>query len=159
MRTEFENALPTEARNAIVAWTQARAQASAAELLAAVMPELERVQVGEEADIAERWREEAGRNGRAAAGWDQTLEAASDARVDLLLFSQGAAHDAWQCPACGRVNVSGGRCPLDGTEMEHRPDGLDLAVHQTLVHGGSVRALRNRRDLDPVEGIGALLRF
>jgi peptide chain release factor subunit 1 len=159
MRTEFENALPTEARNAIVAWTQARAQASAAELLAAVMPELERVQLGEEADIAERWREEAGRNGRAAAGWEQTLEAASDARVDLLLFSQGAAHDAWQCPACGRVNVSGGRCPLDGTEMEHRPDGLDLAVHQTLVHGGSVRALRNRRDLDPVEGIGALLRF
>jgi peptide chain release factor subunit 1 len=159
MRTEFENALPTEARKAIVGWTHARAQASPAELLEAVMPELERAQAGEEAEIADRWREEAGRNGRAAAGWEQTLEAASDARVDLLLFSQGAAHDAWQCPACGRVNVSGGRCPLDGTEMEHRPDGLDLAVHQTLVHGGSVRALRNRRDLDPVDGIGALLRF
>jgi peptide chain release factor subunit 1 len=159
MRTEFENALPTEARNAIVGWTHARAQASPAELLETVMPELERAQAGEEAEIADRWREEAGRNGRAAAGWEQTLEAASDARVDLLLFSQGAAHDAWQCPACGRVNVSGGRCPLDGTEMEHRLDGLDLAVHQTLVHGGSVRALRNRRDLDPVEGVGALLRF
>jgi peptide chain release factor subunit 1 len=159
MRTEFENALPTEARNAIVAWTQARAQASAAELLAAVMPELERVQVGEEADIAERWREEAGRNGRAAAGWDQTLEAASDARVDLLLFSQGAAHDAWQCPACGRVNVSGGRCPLDGTEMERGDDGLDLAVHQALANGGTVHAVTAHRDLDPAEGIGALLRY
>jgi hypothetical protein len=55
--------------------------------------------------------------------------------------------------------VTGGRCPLDGTEMEHRSDGLDLVVHQTLVHGGSVRALRYRQDLDPVEGIGALLRF
>jgi peptide chain release factor subunit 1 len=159
MRTEFENALPTEARNAIVGWTQARAQASPAELLEAVMPELERASAGEEADITDRWREEAGRNGRAASGWEQTLEAASDARVHTLLFSQGAAHDAWQCPACGRVGVSGGRCPLDGTEMEHRADGLDLAVHQTLVHGGSVRALRHRQDLDPVEGIGALLRF
>ena len=66
---------------------------------------------------------------------------------------------AWECPACGRLAVAGGRCPLDGTEMEHRADGLDLAVHQTLVHGGSVRALRQRQDLDPVEGIGALLRF
>jgi peptide chain release factor subunit 1 len=159
MRSEFENALPTEARKAIVGWTQARAQASPAELLAAVTPELERAQAGEEGEIVDRWREEAGRNGRAASGWEQTLEAASDARVDLLLFTHGAARPAWQCPACGRVGAAGGRCPLDGTEMEQRPDGLDLAVHQTLVHGGSVRALRHREDLDPVEGIGALLRF
>ena len=159
MRTEFESELPTEARNAIVGWTHARAQASPAELLEIVMPELERAQAEEEAAVVERWREEAGRNGRASSGWDQTLEAASDARVDLLLFSHGATRPAWQCPACGRVGAVGGQCPLDGTEMEQRPDGLDLAVHQTLVHGGSVRALRERQDLDPVEGIGALLRF
>jgi peptide chain release factor subunit 1 len=159
MRPEFESALPTEAKKAIVGWTQARAQASPAELLAVVSPELERAQAGEEAEIVDRWREEAGRNGRAASGWEQTLEAASDARVDLLLFTHGASRSAWQCPACGRVGAAGGRCPLDGTEMDQRPDGLDLAVHQTLVHGGSVRALRQRRDLDPVEGIGALLRF
>jgi peptide chain release factor subunit 1 len=159
MRTEFENALPTEARNAILGWTQAQAQASPAGLLEVVMPALERAQVAEETEITDRWREEAGRNGRAASGWAQTLEAASDARVELLLYSEGAAHDAWHCPRCGRLSVTGGRCPLDGTEMEHRSDGLDLVVHQTLVHGGSVRALRYRQDLDPVEGIGALLRF
>jgi hypothetical protein len=43
--------------------------------------------------------------------------------------------------------------------MEQRDDGLDLAVHQTLAHGGTVLALRQRQDLEPVEGIGALLRF
>jgi hypothetical protein len=32
-------------------------------------------------------------------------------------------------------------------------------VHPTLAHGGTVWALHQRRDLDPVEGIGALLRF
>jgi hypothetical protein len=32
-------------------------------------------------------------------------------------------------------------------------------VHQTLAHGGTIRALRERRDLDSVEGIGALLWF
>ena len=38
-------------------------------------------------------------------------------------------------------------------------NGLDLAVHQTLVHGGRVWAVRHREDLRPVEGIGALLRY
>jgi hypothetical protein len=51
------------------------------------------------------------------------------------------------------------KCPLDGTQMEESEDGLDLAVHQTLAHGGTVWAVRHRQDLEPVEGIGALLRY
>jgi len=70
-----------------------------------------------------------------------------------------AERTAWECPACGRVASEGGACPLDGTQMEERKEGLDLAVHQTLAHGGTVLALLERQDLEPVEGIGALLRF
>ena len=62
-----------------------------------------------------RWREEAGRNGRAAAGWGATLEAASDGRVELLLFQDGTDRSAWQCRQCGRVSAAGGACPLDGS--------------------------------------------
>ena len=40
-----------------------------------------------------------------------------------------------------------------------RDEGLDLAVHQVLAHGGQVLALRHRADLEPVGGIGAILRF
>ncbi len=159
LRGEFEDALPTEVRNAIVGWTQADAHATPSELLEVASPELEQASAHEEERIVERWQEEAGRSGRAASGWAETLEAASDGRVELLVFTVAASRSAWQCPACGRVNTSGGRCPLDGTEMEERADGLDLAVHQTLVHGGAIRALRSRQELDPVEGIGALLRF
>ena len=50
-------------------------------------------------------------------------------------------------------------CPLDGTTMEHRDDGLDLAVRLTLAYGGDLLAVEHRQDLDPVEGIGAILRF
>jgi hypothetical protein len=32
-------------------------------------------------------------------------------------------------------------------------------VHQTLAHGGEVWAIRHQPDLQPVEGVGALLRF
>jgi peptide chain release factor subunit 1 len=159
LKSEFKDALAGDARGAIIGWTTAEAHASRVALLKAALPVLEEWRERQETETVERWKEEAGRNGRAASGWEATLEAASDARVDCLLFQEGVEHPAWVCPACGRVSLSGGRCPLDGTEMEQRAEGLDLAVHRVLAHGGQVLALRHRRDLEPVGGIGALLRF
>jgi peptide chain release factor subunit 1 len=159
MKSEFSDMLAGDARNAVVGWTTAEAHASAADLLEAALPVLEENRQRREADAVERWREEAGRNGRASSGWEQTLEAASDARVDCLLFDEGVNHPAAQCPACGRVSLNAGRCPLDGTQMEPKEDGLDLAVHQVLANGGNVLALRHSPDLQPVGGIGALLRY
>jgi peptide chain release factor subunit 1 len=159
MRSEFTEALSAEVRAALVGWTQAQAQAGPAEILQAVTPVLEKAASKDEAEVIERWREEAGRNARAASGWEQTLEASSDARVELLLFQEGADRPAYRCPACGRAAVSEGSCPLDGTRLEPTDSGLDLAVHQTLAHGGAVWAIRHHQDLAPAEGIGALLRF
>jgi peptide chain release factor subunit 1 len=158
-RAEFDDLLPAEVTRTIVGWTSAEAHASPAELLTLTMPFLEEAQAKEEAAVIDRWREETGKGGRASAGWAATLEATSDGRVDLLLYQNGVDHEAAQCPACGRLSLDGGACPLDGTEMEQRDDGLDLAVHQTLAHGGMVRAVRAHHDLAPVEGIGALLRY
>jgi peptide chain release factor subunit 1 len=158
-RAEFTNALSKEAREALVGWAQAEAHAGPAELLEAVRPVLEQAQAKDERETIERWREEAGRNGRAAAGWAQTLEAASDGRVEVLLFQDGFDRPAFRCPACGRASLEGGSCPLDGTRLEPYEGGLDLAVHQTLAHGGAVWAIRHHDDLAPVEGIGALLRY
>jgi len=159
MRSEFTEALSKEAREALVGWAPAQAHAGPAELLDAVTPILEQAEANDEAAAIARWREEAGRNGRAASGWEQTLEAASDARVELLLFQDGSDRPAWRCPACGRAATSEGSCPLDGTRLEQVDAGLDLAVHQTLAHGGAVWAIRHHEDLAPVEGIGALLRY
>lgn len=158
-RAELEDLLTKETKSAVIGWTSAEAHAGPSELLAATSPFLEEARAREEAEAVERWREGSGRGGRAASGWEETLEAASDARIEVLLYQENAQHEAWQCPACGRLSASGGQCPLDGTAMEHRDDGLDPIVHQTLANGGTVLPLSARRDLDPVEGIGALLRF
>lgn len=159
MRSEFTETLSAEVRASLVGWTPADAHAGPAEILEAVSPVLEEAETREEAEVIERWREEAGRNARAASGWEQSLEAASDARVELLLFQEGTDQPAFRCAACGRAAVSDGSCPLDGTRLEATDAGLDLAVHQTLAHGGAVWAIRHHDDLAPVEGIGALLRF
>jgi peptide chain release factor subunit 1 len=159
MRSELLDALSTDAREAVVGWAPAEAHAGPAQLLQAVTPVLEQAEAKDEAEVLARWREDAARGTRAASGWEQTLEAASDGRVEVLLFQDGVDHAAFRCPACGRASATGGSCPLDGTSLERTDAGLDLAVHQTLAHGGEVWAIRHQQDLAPVEGIGALLRF
>lgn len=156
---ELEDLVAPETRAAMAGVAHAEAHAQPAELLEVAAPVLERRRAEREAELVERWREEAGRDGRASSGWAETLEAASDGRVELLLYQDGANREARRCPACGRLAAEGEACPLDGTALEDSADGLDLAVHRTLVHGGTVWAVSGRRDLDPVEGIGALLRF
>jgi peptide chain release factor subunit 1 len=159
VRPELEHLLSQEARYALAGWAAVEAHAGPSEVLAAVKPVLERAREQDETAKLDRFREELGRRGRAVGGWAGTLEAASDARVEVLLYTDGVQRAAWQCPQCGRGAAEGGSCPLDGTPMKERAEGLDLALHQTLAHGGGVCVVRTRRDLDPLEGIGALLRF
>jgi peptide chain release factor subunit 1 len=158
-RAEVGHLLSQEARQALAGWAAVEAHAGPPEVQAAVKPVLERARAEEEAGKLERFQEELGRDGRAVGGWSRTLEAASDSRVEVLLYNEGAQRPAWQCPQCGRASAEGGECPLDGAPLEKRSDGFDLALHQTLAHGGSVVVIGERRDLEPLEGVGALLRF
>ncbi len=159
-RAGFEDLLSPRVRAALVGWVAAEAHVDAPRLLEAARPLLDGWRAGREEELLARWREEAARNGRAAAGWEETLQAASDGRVELLLVQEGADRPAYVCPACGRAQAIGGSCPLDGTTLQPADAGLDLAVHQTLTHGGTVEVIgEEHRDLEPVGGLGALLRF
>ncbi len=159
MRSDFESVLSNEVRSCIAGWAVAEAHADAQGLLEAAKPVLDEWWRSHDEQILDRWRQEAAKKGRAATGWEETLEAASDGRIELLLVADGTDRPAYQCPQCGRAQVSNGSCPLDGTTMESRDSGFDLALHQTLAHGGTVQSLRDRDDLDPVGGVAALLRF
>jgi peptide chain release factor subunit 1 len=159
VRPELEEMLSHETRSCVVGWVSAEAHADGRQLLAAARPLLDEWWASRENELLERWREEAAKNGRATAGWEQTIEAASDGRVDLLLVQAGADRPAYTCPACGRAQLHDGSCPIDGTTMESRDRGLDVAVHKTLVNGGTVQVIRDRRDLEPVGGLAALLRY
>ena len=159
-RSGFEALLAPETRGALVGWVPAEAHVGAPRLLEAARPLLDEWRAGREEELLARWREEAARNGRAATGWEETLQAASDGRVELLLVQEGADRPAYVCPACGRAQTVDGSCPLDGTTLQTADTGLDLAVHQTLTHGGTVEVIgEEHRDLEPVGGLAALLRF
>jgi peptide chain release factor subunit 1 len=158
-RAEFAEELSNEVADAVIGWTTAPSHATDAELLTIVTPWLDEARAAREANAVARWQEEVGKRARGTAGWADTLAAASDGRVELLLFRAGVQKTAHRCPACGRAALDAITCPLDGTTMESRDDGLDLAVRLTLAHGGEVLALQSRQELDAVDGIGAILRY
>ena len=158
-RSEFVDTLPHDVKSAIVATAEAEAHATPADLLEIVEPLLDRAHANDEQAALDRWREEAGKRARAASGWKDTLEAASDGRVELLLYDERPDRSAYECPQCGRAALESGACPLDGTPFEARDSALDLAVHQTLLHGGALLGIRHHPDLGPVEGVAALLRY
>src|SRR6185437_2261619 len=88
MRGEIEGLLSAEAREALVGWANAEAHASPSELLEIVRPLIDEGVARREAELVERWRSERGRGARASSGWEETLAAASDARVDVLLLEE-----------------------------------------------------------------------
>jgi peptide chain release factor subunit 1 len=156
---EFSELLSVEAKAAVAGTAHAEAHATSDELLALVRPVLDEARAGRERELLDQWREAVGRDGRGAAGWVETLAAASDGKVATLLFAEGVTKEARRCPECGRVEAKLSHCPLDGAEMDELADGLEGALRQTLAYGGELVAIRHHQDLDPVEGIGALLRF
>lgn len=159
IRSQFAELLSQEAQTALVGWAQVEAHAGPPEILEAVRPIVDEGRARREQHVLERWREELGKDARAAAGWQATLEAASDGRVELLLVQDGSAREAYSCPRCGRAAAVAGECPLDGVELERQPNAVDVALRQTLAHGGTVLTVGDALDLGRADGIGALLRF
>ena len=157
-RAELAGLLSAEAVAAVIGWAQVEAHASVGDIAAVALPLLEAWRAAREAEAVERWRDEIGRNARAVAGGPATLEAASDGRVELLLFEEGAGTQGFLCSVCGRASAEGGACPLDGAALEPCGDGIDLALRLTLVHGGTALAVP-RGALAGADGIGAMLRF
>jgi len=157
-RSELAGLLSAEAAAAVVGWAQVEAHASVGDIAAAALPLLDAWRAAREAETVERWRDEVGRNARAVAGASATLEAASDGRVELLLFEEGAGALGFLCSVCGRASAEGGSCLLDGAVLEPCGDGIDLALRLTLAHGGTALAAP-RGALAGGDGIGALLRF
>ncbi len=111
VRPEIAAVLSTEVADAVIGWAAVEQHAGPAELQEAARPLLEQWRADRETELVERWREATGRGARGVAGWEDTLEAASDGRIELLLYRDGARRDAFRCPACGRAAAAGELLP------------------------------------------------
>jgi peptide chain release factor subunit 1 len=155
-RSEVEGELPGELAAAVVGWTSVEAHAPAAAVARAVRPLLDRRRAARDDDAAARWQAERS-GGRAARGWSEVLPAASDGRVEELLYVATTRATAFRCTVCGRGVADDEPCPLDGAAVEPT-DAVNLALLRTLANGGTAQALE---DAEPLAGeaVCAILRW
>jgi peptide subunit release factor 1 (eRF1) len=106
-----------------------------------------------EREALDRLVEAVGRGGRGAAGIAQVLDALNQARVETLLIAENFH-------AGGRRDFEGGLLlPADAEQGEPVDDIVEPAIEKALEQSASPVVVRYHDDLQPLGGIGAVLRF
>ncbi len=97
-----------------------------------------------------------GQNG--VVGLDETLSAAHEGRVQVLLVAQSYHEPGYRCQGCGYLTTQPvERCVFCGGEFAEIPDAVEAVVSQTVEKGGTVEVVKD--ELVGETLIGALLRY
>jgi peptide subunit release factor 1 (eRF1) len=106
-----------------------------------------------EREALDRLAEGVGRGGRGAAGIAEVLDALNQARVETLLISENFR-------AAGRVDFQAGLLlPEEAQQGEPVEDIVEPAIEKAIEQSAHAMVVRHHTDLEPLGGIGALLRF
>jgi peptide chain release factor subunit 1 len=97
-----------------------------------------------------------GMNG--VVGLDQTLSAANEGRVQLLLVARNLHQPGYQCTGCGYLTTQRlDTCVFCGSEFLEIPDAVEAVVTQVVDKGGDVEVVDDEKIGEA--RIGALLRY
>jgi peptide chain release factor subunit 1 len=98
-------------------------------------------------------------SGRSVTGLEPTLLAVEENRAETLVVRDGLEVSGVACPSCGHLAVAGSRCEVCGSSTREVPDLVQELVEAALRRGCTVETVRDGAALEPVGGVGALLRF
>ncbi|RMG96619.1 MAG: hypothetical protein D6706_09985 [Chloroflexi bacterium] len=95
----------------------------------------------------------------AVTGLDDTLQAVSDRKVQVLVISDGFRMPGYVHDESGFVVANLARSPFAVDALREVEDVVDTAVALTMSQGGHVEIIADNPDLEKVGKIGALLRY
>jgi hypothetical protein len=162
VRGEFSRYLDVESRKLVAGWTSVEPHQPPERVAAAARPLLEDWWGAREREMLDSWHEAAAKHTHGVAGFEDTLSAAADGAVDVLLFQDEPKVDwpvAFECENDGRAYLTPGECPLDGGALVPRRPGLEVVIRETLRYGGKAFAIQGAEDLARARGVGAMTRF
>lgn len=130
------------------------------QVLEAALPLMQEHERRSQDELIGRLEERLGRGDRAAAGADDVLGCLNEQRVETLLLDANFSAPGSECPSCGWIgSIAGGNCPMDGAELDHRPNVVDPAVDRAFAQDARILTLRERPEIQLHGGIAAILRF
>jgi len=127
--------------------------ASLDDVCAAAQPEITAHVTRCEREALDRLQQGVGSGGRGAAGIEEVLDALNQARVETLLIAENFR-------ASGRVDFQAGLLLPDNADGgEPVQDIVEPAIEKAIEQSASAMVVRHHTDLEPLGGIGAVLRF
>ncbi len=162
MRGEFSPYLDSSTSALVAGWTSVEPHQPPDSVAAAARPVLDAWWAARTRELLDAWHEAAAKHTHGVAGFEDTLNAATDGAVDLLLFQDQPQVDwpvAFECENDGRASVTSGACPLDGGTLRPRRAGLEVVLREVFRYGGKAFAIQDAEDLARARGMGAMTRF
>lgn len=155
----FREFLPDRLDQMIVHTGQMRVDETPNEVLARLEPHLEELRRLESQELLGVVRDRVQHDYLAAAGFQATLTALQEGKVDTLVIAQDQEVEGAKCPTCGFVFAREvDACPYDGSRTNIGVDVVEAAIRIAAEQGAEVEFVQPS-ELSDLRGVGALLRF
>jgi peptide subunit release factor 1 (eRF1) len=156
---KFREFLSEKAQKMIVYTGPMAVDEPAPQVLLAIEPHLTAERKREEQETVKLMRERVSQDYLATAGFQSTLTALQEGKVDTLIIAQDQELDGTRCSKCGFVFARGlDRCPYDGASVTAGVNVVEEAVRMAEAQGAEVKFVPAGVVQD-LRGVGALLRF
>ncbi|HET7275769.1 MAG TPA: Vms1/Ankzf1 family peptidyl-tRNA hydrolase [Longimicrobiaceae bacterium] len=156
----FMEFLPDRIRDLVAYTGPMRVDELSSEVLERLEPHLEELRVQEAQEVLQRLRERAQQDYLATAGFQSTLSALQEGKVDTLIIERdGDGEEGSRCPTCGFVfALEVKTCPYDGTSTTAGVNLVEEAIRMAEAQGAEVQFV-SPSTADDLRGVGSLLRF
>lgn len=156
---KFREFLPEAVQELIVYTGNAWVDDSTADILVKIRPHLEAYEERERLEVVERVRDRVAHDYLATAGFQGTLNAVQEGKVDTLVIARDQSQDGARCKTCSFVYARGmDRCAYCGSGELEGVDAVEELVRMAEGQGVEI-AFADPGQVDDLKGVGALLRF
>lgn len=156
---KFREFLPERLREMVVYTGHMSVDEAPSEILTRLEPHLATLRAQESAQLVEELRGRVREDYLATAGFQGTLTALQEGKVDTLVVARDHERSGARCTRCGFVFARDlASCPYDGAPITDSVDVVEEMVRLAETQGAGVQFV-DPAAVEDMRGVGALLRF
>ncbi len=156
---QFQEFLPKQLQSCVAGTFQVDMNAGEHEVREITLKMLQEANEVRERKLVEKMLAAANSGGNGVTGLDDTLQAVSDRRVQVLIISDGFHTPGYLHPESGFVVANLTKSPFAESQLTAVDDVVDAAVSLVMSQGGHVEVIADNPELKNVGQIGAILRY
>ncbi len=136
-----------------------RIDESSSEIMARIEPHLQAERERASLEVLQQLRERVRQDYLATAGFQSTLTALQEGKVDTLVIAQDQDREGARCTQCGFVFARDVEtCPYDGAETTGGVNVVEEVIRMAEAQGAEIEFVASAA-VEDLRGVGALLRF